>query len=105
MRTRSAAPHSAADVFALLIENARLNERVLEQERLRRDLGLAAEVQRRLLPPQSPACADATFAAFMRPARTGRRSATKRHPPLRWYLHLSPAALDSAIRLLDQPLA
>ena len=61
---------SAADVFALLIENARLNERALEQEKLRRDLALAAEVQRRLLPAQPPRCAAATFAAFTLPART-----------------------------------
>ena len=61
---------SAADVFALLIENARLNERALEQEKLRRDLALAAEVQRRLLPSQPPGCAAATFAAFTLPART-----------------------------------
>ena len=61
---------SAADVFALLIENARLNERALEQEKLRRDLALAAEVQRRLLPAQPPVCAAATFAAFTLPART-----------------------------------
>jgi len=61
---------STADVFALLIENARLNERALEQEKLRRDLALAAEVQKRLLPPQPPVCAAATFAAFTLPART-----------------------------------
>jgi serine phosphatase RsbU (regulator of sigma subunit) len=61
---------SAADVFALLIENARLNERALEQEKLRRDLALAAEVQRRLLPPHPPSCSAATFAAFTLPART-----------------------------------
>ena len=48
---------SAADVFALLIENARLNDRALEQEKVRRDLALAAEVQRRLLPLQPPRCA------------------------------------------------
>jgi sigma-B regulation protein RsbU (phosphoserine phosphatase) len=61
---------SAADVFALLIENAGLNERALEQEKLRRDLALAAEVQRRLLPAQPPTCSAATFAAFTLPART-----------------------------------
>ena len=61
---------SAADVFALLIENARLNERALEQEKLRRDVALAAEVQKRLLPAQPPVCAAASFAAFTLPART-----------------------------------
>ena len=39
-----------ADQFALMIENARLTERVVEQDKLRRDLALAVEVQRRLLP-------------------------------------------------------
>jgi serine phosphatase RsbU (regulator of sigma subunit) len=61
---------SAAGVFALLIENARLNERALEQEKVRRDLALAAEVQRRLLPAEPPKCTGATFAAFTLPART-----------------------------------
>jgi serine phosphatase RsbU (regulator of sigma subunit) len=60
---------SAAEVFALMIENARLNDRALEQEKVRRDLALAAEVQRRLLPPQPPASAIGTMAAFTMPAR------------------------------------
>ena len=60
---------SAAEVFALMIENARLNDRALEQEKVRRDLALAAEVQRRLLPPSPPSCAAATLAAFTLPAR------------------------------------
>src|SRR5207244_1440059 len=42
-----------ADHFALMLENARLTERVVEQEKLRRDVALAAEVQRRLLAEQS----------------------------------------------------
>ena len=42
-----------ADQFALMIENARLTGRVVEQEKLRRDLALAAEVQKRLLPDRS----------------------------------------------------
>jgi sigma-B regulation protein RsbU (phosphoserine phosphatase) len=61
---------SAAEVFALMIENSRLTGRALEQEKLRRDLALAAEVQRRLLPPQPPANGAATLAAFTLPART-----------------------------------
>ena len=61
---------SAAEIFALLIENARLNDRAIEQEQVRRDLALAAEVQRRLLPPRPPSCATVTFAAFTLPART-----------------------------------
>jgi predicted permease len=60
---------SAADVFALLIENGRLSARALEQEKLRRDVALAAEVQRRLLPRRPPACASAAFSAFTLPAR------------------------------------
>jgi sigma-B regulation protein RsbU (phosphoserine phosphatase) len=61
---------NAADVFTLLIENTRLNVRELEQEKLRRDIALAAEVQRRLLPLQPPCSAVATFAAFTLPARS-----------------------------------
>jgi len=61
---------SFAEILALMIENARLNDRALEQERIRRDLDLAAEVQRRLLPEPSPSSGAATFAAFTLPART-----------------------------------
>jgi len=61
---------SAGDVLALMIENARLNSRVLEQEKLRRDLELAAEVQRRLLPRRPPRTPIGTLAAFTLPART-----------------------------------
>jgi predicted permease len=61
---------SSAEVFALMIENARLSDRALEQEKLRRDLALAAEVQRRLLPPQPPRSGAVTLAAFTLPART-----------------------------------
>jgi sigma-B regulation protein RsbU (phosphoserine phosphatase) len=53
-----------------MIENARLNDRAMEQEKLRRDLALAAEVQRRLLPLRPPGCRAATLAAFTLPART-----------------------------------
>ena len=61
---------SAAELFALMIENARLNDRAMEQEKVRRDLALAAEVQRRLLPPQPPAASAASFAAYTMPARS-----------------------------------
>jgi sigma-B regulation protein RsbU (phosphoserine phosphatase) len=61
---------SAAEVFGLMVENARLTDRALEQEKVRRDLALAAEVQRRLLPPEPPSCEAATLAAFSLPART-----------------------------------
>jgi predicted permease len=59
----------AADVFALIIENARLSERALEQERLRRDLAVAAEVQRRLLPPHAPRNGAVAVSAYTLPAR------------------------------------
>ena len=61
---------SAADVLALMIENARLNARALEQEKVRRDLELAAEVQRRLLPRRPPRTPIGTLAAFTLPARS-----------------------------------
>jgi hypothetical protein len=45
---------NCADQFALMMENARLTDRVVGQEALRRDLALAAEVQKRLLPSSPP---------------------------------------------------
>jgi predicted permease len=59
----------AAEVFALLLENARLNVRELKQEKIRRDLALAAEVQKRLLPREIPTPPAITLAAFTLPAR------------------------------------
>jgi sigma-B regulation protein RsbU (phosphoserine phosphatase) len=56
-------------VFALLIENAHLTTRAVEQEKLRKDVALAAEVQRRLLPAGPPRSPFATLAAFTLPAR------------------------------------
>ena len=53
-----------------MIENARLTERVVEQEKVRRDLALAAEVQKRLLPDQPPQVEVAELAALSLPART-----------------------------------
>jgi predicted permease len=61
---------AAVEVIALLVENARLSEREMAQEKLRRDLQLAGEVQRRLLPPEPPASRAAALAAFSMPART-----------------------------------
>lgn len=61
---------ACAEQFALMIENARLTERIVEQEKLRRDLALAAEVQKRLLPEKSPETSLATIAAHSVPART-----------------------------------
>ncbi len=60
---------SCAAQFALMLENARLTERVVEQEKLRRDVELAAEVQRRLLPEKSPESSIAGLAAVSLPAR------------------------------------
>ena len=58
-----------ADQFALMIENARLTDRVVEQETLRRDIALASEVQRRLLPEAPPRAECVEFAAASVPAR------------------------------------
>jgi len=60
---------ACADQFALMIENARLTERVVEQETLRRDIALASDVQRRLLPDAPPRAECADFAAISVPAR------------------------------------
>jgi len=60
---------SCAAQFALLLENARLTERVVEQEKLRRDVALAAEVQRRLLPEKPPETSVGGLAAVSLPAR------------------------------------
>jgi phosphoserine phosphatase RsbU/P len=61
---------SCAAQFALMLENARLTERIVEQEKLRRDMALAAEVQRRLLPEKSPETSLGGLAAVSLPART-----------------------------------
>jgi len=61
---------NCADQFALMMENARLTERVVGQEVLRRDLALASEVQRRLLPSEPPTADRAEFAAISVPARS-----------------------------------
>ena len=39
--------------LALMLENARLTDRVVEQEKVRIDVALAAEVQKRFLPQNS----------------------------------------------------
>ena len=59
----------SADQLALMLENARLTGRILEQEKLRRDLALAAEVQRRLLPDAPPVRDGVTLAAVTIAAR------------------------------------
>jgi sigma-B regulation protein RsbU (phosphoserine phosphatase) len=59
----------AGHQLALMIENVKLTARILEQEALRRDLALAAEVQRRLLPDRPPRRPAASLAAFTIAAR------------------------------------
>jgi sigma-B regulation protein RsbU (phosphoserine phosphatase) len=57
--------------IAISIENARLYQRVAQQEqRLESDLAMAREVQLRLLPPFKPKHKRAEFAARFLPART-----------------------------------
>jgi sigma-B regulation protein RsbU (phosphoserine phosphatase) len=61
---------ACAAQFALMIENGRLTNRVVEQEKLRRDLSLAAEVQKRLLPERPPQVSVAGLAGVSLPARS-----------------------------------
>jgi len=60
---------SVAAQLALVIENSRLAERLVAEERLRRELALAAEVQRRLLPERAPESVAVELAGFCQPAR------------------------------------
>jgi phosphoserine phosphatase RsbU/P len=60
-----------AGQIAISIENARLYQRVTQQEqRLEHDLAMAREVQLRLLPPVKPKHNQAEFSARFIPART-----------------------------------
>ncbi|HEX4769681.1 MAG TPA: ADOP family duplicated permease [Bryobacteraceae bacterium] len=59
-----------SEQLALMLENGRLTERVVEQEKLRRDLALAIEVQKRLLPERSPEMKIGELAAYTLPARS-----------------------------------
>jgi len=60
---------SIAAQLALIIDNARLTERMVAQERMRRELALAAEVQQRLLPSRAPKGSAVEIAGFCEPAR------------------------------------
>ena len=60
---------SIAAQLALVIDNARLTERMVAQERMRRELALAAEVQQRLLPAKPPEGSSMEIAGFCEPAR------------------------------------
>ncbi|MBV8859496.1 MAG: SpoIIE family protein phosphatase [Acidobacteria bacterium] len=60
---------SVAAQLALVIENSRLAERLVAEERLLRELALAAEVQRRLLPERPPESVAVELSGFCQPAR------------------------------------
>jgi len=63
------AVRTAAAQLALMLENSRLTDRIVEQERLRRELLLAAEVQKRLFPEKFPETASIQLAGMCLPAR------------------------------------
>jgi sigma-B regulation protein RsbU (phosphoserine phosphatase) len=58
-----------ANQAALALENARLHLQALEKERLEREMHLAAEIQRRILPKGSPAVPGYELLGWYRPAR------------------------------------
>jgi sigma-B regulation protein RsbU (phosphoserine phosphatase) len=60
---------SVAGQLAFVIENSKLVERMIAEERLLRELALAAEVQQRLFPAGPPASAFVELAGFCQPAR------------------------------------
>jgi sigma-B regulation protein RsbU (phosphoserine phosphatase) len=75
---RGGFPYSASDQellmsiaaqLALIVDNARLTERIVAQERMRREIALAAEVQQRLLPSCAPEGVSTEIAGFCEPAR------------------------------------
>lgn len=60
---------SVAGQLALVVENTRLLERMVEHERLKAELALAAEVQRNLLPATTPRLSGIEICGFCQPAR------------------------------------
>jgi sigma-B regulation protein RsbU (phosphoserine phosphatase) len=58
-----------ANQAALALENARLHLQALEKERLEREMHLAAEIQRQILPKGVPAVAGFELIGWYRPAR------------------------------------
>ncbi len=58
-----------ANQAAIALENARLHSEALEKERLERELELAAEIQRRLLPERPPVVEGFELAGWSRPAQ------------------------------------
>ena len=63
----------SADQLALMLENARLTGRILEQERLRRDLALAAESSVACCPTRRPQAARDLAAVTIAARNVGRR--------------------------------
>jgi sigma-B regulation protein RsbU (phosphoserine phosphatase) len=59
-----------ANQAAIALENARLHRQALEKERLERELELAADIQRQILPERSPEVAGFELLGWNRPART-----------------------------------
>jgi len=59
----------AAAQLGLMLENERLTSRIVEQERLRRELLLATEVQKRLFPEAWPQTTSIQLAGMCMPAR------------------------------------
>lgn len=75
---RAAQPFSAEDKRMLMsvaaqlgfiIENSKLVERMVEEERMRRELALATEVQQRLFPAHPPVSSSLELSGFCQPAR------------------------------------
>jgi sigma-B regulation protein RsbU (phosphoserine phosphatase) len=58
-----------ANQAAIALENARLHREALERERLEREMHLAAEIQRQILPKGAPAVAGYQLVGWNRPAR------------------------------------
>lgn len=58
-----------ANQAALALENARLHLQALEKERLEREMNLAAEIQRQILPKGAPTVPGFELAGWYRPAR------------------------------------
>src|SRR3954452_1243568 len=58
-----------ANQAALALENARLHLQALEKERLEREMHLAAEIQRQILPKGAPVVAGYELIGWYRPAR------------------------------------
>ena len=75
---RAAQPFSAEDKrmlmsvaaqLAFIIENSKLVERMVEEDRMRRELALATEVQQRLFPAHPPVSPRLDLSGFCQPAR------------------------------------